>query len=342
MTLSFRHLVSASQVTRPDADFLMERASEMAAAREREQEERERVERLRETLRLQLVALLFYEASTRTRLSFQIAARNLGADMFVTEGVQFSSISKGETLEDTIRIIAGYGTNLVVMRHPEAGSAARAAETLDRYAGHTGKLIPLINAGDGNNEHPTQALLDLYTIQKECGRLEHLHVALAGDLKNGRTVHSLAHMLSLYPGMRFTLASPEQLKMPDHVLRELKEKEIPFTEVASLDDALHADVLYMTRVQKERFDDVEEYERLKHAFILSAADLEGKNAVIMHPLPRVGEIAPDVDALPQAAYFRQAENGIAIRMALLTTMLGDHTSTKMGITMGSLSNLRSK
>lgn len=311
MTTSFRHLVSASQVTRPDADFLMERSAEM------ERNIHDSVD----VLRGKILASLFYEPSTRTRFSFEAAMRRLGGQVLTADGFQFSSLIKGESIEDNTIVMAGYA-DVIAMRHPDNGSAKRAADALELHCQRSGCHVPFINAGDGNNEHPTQALLDLYTIQKECGRLDGLHVALTGDLKNGRTVHSLAHLLSAYQGTRFTLASPEQLRMPDHVLQELKEKNIPFDEVSSLEGALDADVLYMTRVQKERFASVEEYERLKHAFVLKAADLGDRKPVIMHPLPRVGELATDVDALPNAAYFRQAKNGVPVRMAILATLLG--------------------
>lgn len=311
MTLTFRHLVSASQVTRPDADFLMERSVEM------ERNIHDSVD----VLRGKILASLFYEPSTRTRFSFEAAMRRLGGQVLTADGFQFSSLIKGESIEDNTIVMAGYA-DVIAMRHPTNGSAKQAADALDLHCERTGCEVPFINAGDGNNEHPTQALLDLYTIQKECRRLDGLHVALTGDLKNGRTVHSLAHLLSAYQGTRFTLASPEQLRMPDHVLQELKEKNIPFDEVSSLEGALDADVLYMTRVQKERFGSVEEYERLKHAFVLKAADLGDRKPVIMHPLPRVVELATDVDPLPNAAYFRQAQNGVPVRMAILATLLG--------------------
>lgn len=311
MNVSFRHLVSASQVTRPDADFLMQRAAEME----------KNINDSIDVLRWKILASLFYEPSTRTRFSFEAAMRRLGGQVLTADGFQFSSLIKGESIEDNTVVMAGYA-DVITMRHPANGSAKQAADALDLHRQRTGSEVPFINAGDGNNEHPTQALLDLYTIQKECGRLDNLHVALTGDLKNGRTVHSLAHLLSMYEGMRFTLASPQQLKMPEHVLDELRAKNIPFEEVDALEPAIDADVLYMTRVQKERFEQPEEYERLKHAFVLKAADLGDRKPVIMHPLPRVGEIATDVDPLPNAAYFRQAQNGVPVRMAILATLLG--------------------
>lgn len=311
MSVSFRHLVSASQVTRPDADLLMERATEME----------KNIHGSIDVLRGKIFASLFYQPSTRTRFSFEAAARRLGAQVLTADGFQFSSLMKGESIEDNTVVVAGYA-DIIAMRHPDNGSAGVAARALDLHHERTNKHVPFINAGDGNNEHPTQALLDLYTIQKECGRLDNLHVALTGDLKNGRTVHSLAHLLADQDGTRLTLASPEVLRMPDYVLRELTNKGVKFEEVLSLDEALNTDVVYLTRVQKEHFKDLEEYERVKDLFRLRASDLKERAPVIMHPLPRNNELSTDIDPLPNAAYFRQAENGVPVRMAILATLLG--------------------
>lgn len=321
MALSFRHLVSASQVTRPDADFLMERAGDM----KRDIAQRDIADGVRrhaDLLHDELVGLLFYEPSTRTSISFEAATKRLGGNTIVREGIHFSSLTKGETPEDTYRVVAA-NVDALVMRHPQAGAAAVAARRLDQYREETkGRYVPFINAGDGNNEHPTQALLDLFTIEQECDRIDHLHVAMAGDLKNGRTVHSLTKLLTLYPGTRFTFASPEQLRLPESLIAMLRDKDVEYTEVPSLDVATKGDVLYMTRVQKERFNDMEEYERLKDVFRLTMDMVEEEDVVILHPLPRVGEIATDIDELPNAAYFRQADNGVPMRAALLATMLG--------------------
>ena len=262
-------------------------------------------------LKGKILASLFYEPSTRTRLSFETAMMRLGGQVITADGMQFSSLYKGETVEDTM-MMAGQYADIIVMRHPDKGSADVAAGA---------SPVPFINAGDGPGEHPTQALLDLYTIQKERGTLDGLHVAMAGDLTYGRTVHSLSILLALYPGIRFTFLSPKELSIPEKVTKVLQEKGVQYDEAHTLAPGLDADVLYMTRVQKERFADPQEYERLKLAFVLSASMLKGKNVTVMHPLPRVGEIATDVDALPNAAYFREAGNGVPVRMALLAMLL---------------------
>lgn len=302
MSLSFRHLTSTGQLSRADADAILSKAAAMEAVRS---------EGMSDLLRGKILASLFYEPSTRTRLSFEAAMVRLGGQVITADGFQFSSMYKGETIEDTMMMVGQYA-DIIVMRHPDKGSADIAAKAAP---------VPFINAGDGPGEHPTQALLDLYTIKKERGTLEGLHIAMAGDLAYGRTVHSLSVLLSLYPGVRFTFLSPKELPIPEKITSILTKKKIPFTEAHELSPGLDADVLYMTRVQKERFSDPAEYERLKLAFVLSAAMLRGKNVTVMHPLPRVGEIATDVDALPNAAYFRQAGNGIPVRMALLAMLL---------------------
>jgi len=203
--------------------------------------------------------------------------------------------------------------DIAVMRHPEQGSAEKAANA---------SSIPFINAGDGPGQHPTQALLDLYTIKKECGRIDGINIAMVGDLRYGRTVHSLSYLLGLFSNVRFTLIAPKELTMPEKVTSFFKEKDISFTEEEDISSGLDADIMYMTRVQQERFADKSEYERLKLKYILKASMLKGKKVTVMHPLPRVGEISPDVDNLKNAAYFRQAGNGVPVRMALLAMLLG--------------------
>ena len=262
-------------------------------------------------LKGKILAALFYEPSTRTRLSFEAAMIRLGGGVITADGFQFSSMYKGETVEDTMMMVGGYA-DIIAMRHPEQGSADKAASI---------SPVPFINAGDGPGQHPTQALLDLYTIQKERGTVDGMHVAMVGDLKYGRTVHSLVYLLGLYKNMRFTFIAPDQLPMPEKVTSFLKERNIPYTETTDLSAGFDADILYMTRVQKERFDNLAEYEALKLKYVLTADQLKGKTVTVMHPLPRVGEITTDVDALPTAAYFRQAKNGIPVRMALLWLML---------------------
>ena len=262
------------------------------------------------------LATLFYEPSTRTRLSFEAAMLNLGGSVLGFASADSSSASKGESVADTIRVISGYA-DIAAMRHPKEGAPLRAA----RYS-----RIPVINAGDGGHQHPTQTLTDLMTIRRRKGRLPGLTIGLCGDLKFGRTVHSLIKSLSRYEGMRFILISPEELRVPDYVITEVLEpRGIPYEQVSSLEDAMpHLDILYMTRVQRERFFNEEDYIRLKDTYILTTHKmaLAKPDMAVLHPLPRVNEIALDVDDDPRAAYFEQAQNGVYVRMALIMTLLG--------------------
>ena len=267
-------------------------------------------------LNRRVMATLFYEPSTRTRLSFESAMTRLGGAELTTESAQeFSSAAKGETLEDTIRVVAGY-TDVIVLRHFESGASNRAAAV----AG-----IPVINAGDGAGQHPTQALLDMYTIQREIGRLEEIAVALVGDLANGRTVRSLCYLLAKYEDIKIYFVAPEVVRMKDDIKEYLQRHQVDFEEADDLHDvARQADVIYQTRIQKERFGDrTTEYEQARGKYIVdrSVMDCIQDHAVVMHPLPRVDEIDPAVDADPRAAYFRQAHNGLYVRMALLKMIL---------------------
>lgn len=262
------------------------------------------------------LASLFYEPSTRTRLSFEAAMLNLGGQVLGFPDGGVSSASKGETVADTIRIISAYA-DIAAMRHPKEGAPLRAA----RYS-----RIPVINAGDGGHSHPTQTLLDMMTIRRRKGRLDHLTIGFCGDLKFGRTVHSLLKSLARLEGMEFVLISPEELRVPDYILEEVLEPaDIPYTETRSLEDALPSlDILYMTRVQRERFFNEEDYIRLKNSYVLTQEklDLAKPDMAVLHPLPRVNEITLEVDDDPRAAYFEQAENGVYMRMALIMTLLG--------------------
>lgn len=266
-------------------------------------------------LRNKILASVFYEPSTRTRFSFESAMLKLGGAVISTESAgHFSSSMKGETLEDSIKIISGY-TDVIVLRHPDADSTERAAKV---------SSVPVINAGSGEGEHPTQALLDLYTIKKELGSTDNLKIALTGDLLYGRTIHSLIHLLSLGRNVEILLASPKELRLPGKYKSFLRKHNIEFSETNRLEDALSkVNVLYMTRVQKERFSSPRLYERVKNSFILDKKLVNelNKDAIIMHPLPRMNEIAQDVDTDKRAAYFRQAKNGLYIRMALLELLL---------------------
>ena len=304
MALNFQHLTSTKQLSRRDADAILQHARLMERyLKEGAQEPR---------LPGKILAALFYEPSTRTRLSFETAMLRLGGQVITADGFQFSSLYKGETIEDTIIMVNQYA-DIIAMRHPEQGSADRAAAV---------SKVPFINAGDGPGQHPTQALLDLLTIERERGKIDGLRIAMVGDLKFGRTVHSLTFLLGLYNGVRFTYVSPKELVVPEKVTSFLKEKDIAYEETDDFNAALACDVLYMTRIQQERFTDRSEYERLKDSYVLRAKQLKGKDVSVLHPLPRVGEIDPDVDALPNAAYFRQAKNGVPVRMALLAMLLG--------------------
>lgn len=268
-------------------------------------------------LNRRVMATLFYEPSTRTRLSFESAMRRLGGDVITTESAQeFSSAAKGETLEDTIRIIAGYA-DVIVLRHFESGASKRAAAV---------SPVPIISAGDGPGQHPTQALLDVYTIQREIGHLDDIRIAMVGDLANGRTVRSLCYLLAKYDNPNITFVAPEVVRMRDDIKEYLSRHSIDWCEVSDLADvASEVDVIYQTRIQRERFGDrVGDYEKARGRYVIDRSILERMrdDAVVMHPLPRVDEIVADeVDDDPRAAYFRQAHNGLYIRMALLRMIL---------------------
>lgn len=253
---------------------------------------------------------LFYEPSTRTRLSFETAAQKLGMGVVSTENAGgFSSAAKGETLEDTINVINQYKVCAVVIRHPETGAADKAAAV---------SKVPIINAGDGKGEHPTQALLDAYTIKKEFGRLDNLHIVAGGDLKNGRTIRSLCRLLALYPNNRVTFVSLPELGMQDDIKELLKKSNTEFSETDNIDQAFkNADVVYWTRLQKERLENSDSFKNGGFIINLSKVKLLPDHAIIMHPLPRVDEIDPSVDSDPRARYFEQSGNGLYIRMALL-------------------------
>ncbi|XP_078448057.1 PYRIMIDINE B [Wolffia australiana] len=282
----------------------------------REMEEIEMGSKGSEMLKGQLMATLFYEPSTRTRLSFESAMKRLGGEVLTTENArEFSSAAKGETLEDTIRTVEAYA-DIIVMRHFESGSARRAAIA----AG-----IPIINAGDGPGQHPTQALLDVYTIEREIGRLDGISLGLVGDLAHGRTVRSLAYLIAKYKGVKIYFVSPDVVKMKDDIKEYLTGKGVEWEESDDLMEvASKCDVIYQTRIQKERFGErIDLYEEARGKYIVdrNVLDVLPKESVIMHPLPRLDEITHDVDADPRAAYFRQAKNGLYIRMALLKLLL---------------------
>lgn len=271
--------------------------------------------RFQTLLKGKLLATVFYEPSTRTRFSFESAMFRLGGEVISTESAgHFSSAMKGETLEDTIRVVSSY-VDAIALRHPEIGAAEKAARV---------SAVPIINAGDGAGEHPTQALLDLYTIKTELQRMDTFSIALVGDLLNSRTIHSLIHLLCLCKHVRVFLISPKKLKLPRYYKNLLHKHAILYQERETLDGALPlVDVLYVTRVQKERFSSMKLYNSIKDSFVIDRKTLAAlpKKAIIMHPLQRVHEIKDEVDSDVRAAYFRQAENGLYIRMALLSMIL---------------------
>ena len=298
-----RHLVSTKELTKLEVASILD----LAARLEKESKQG----KLEKLLRDKIVACAFFEPSTRTRLSFETAALRLGAKVISIENGEISSsVVKGESIEDTAQMLSTYA-DLVVLRHPEGGAARRAADISSK---------PVINAGDGANEHPTQALLDLYTIKKELGRLSNLSIAYAGDLLYSRPLHSIMPLFSAEDKNIFYFISPSELKLPADFKQELKHRKIIFKERNNLLEILpEIDVLYVTRVQKERFADSNDYEKVKNSFILKNEDLKKlkKEAIIMHALPRVNEIEPAIDQDSRAAYFRQPENGLYVRMAIL-------------------------
>jgi aspartate carbamoyltransferase catalytic subunit len=296
------HVISSEQFDRPLLHRIFERASALAGVRD-------------DRLAHRVMASLFYEPSTRTRLSFESAMLRLGGAVLGTEAAHtFSSAIKGETLEDTVRMVSTYA-DVIVLRHDQEGAAARAAAVAS---------VPVVNAGDGPGEHPTQALLDLYTIERELGHVEGVRIAFCGDLRFGRTARSLALLLALYPGVEMTFVAPAVVQVRRDTLDRLDARGIEWRLADQLTDVLEGiDVVYQTRVQKERFTDAAEYEVARTAIRIDGALMQRlpASAIVMHPLPRVDEIAPEVDADPRAAYFRQAANGVAIRMALLEMLL---------------------
>ena len=299
--LERKNVLRSDQFSKQEIDLIMETARRFETALEAGE--------VLDTMRGLVLSTLFYEPSTRTRLSFETAMLRLGGGVITVAEAKPSSAAKGESLRDTIKTVEGYA-DVIVLRHPQIGAAKEAADATER---------PVLNAGDGAGQHPTQSLLDLYTILKEQERVDGLTIALTGDLRNGRTVHSLALLLSNYD-VNFLFVAPDALRMPTEIVDRVKAAGIDVTESSKLGDAIHeADVLYMTRIQRERFEDPKEYERLKDAFVLQSDMLADAkpNLTIMHPLPRVNEIAADVDDHPAAAYFRQSANGVPIRMALL-------------------------
>jgi aspartate carbamoyltransferase len=299
-----RNLIDITDLSTVEIDLLIETADDIIA----------HPESYRERCRHKQLATLFFEPSTRTRLSFESAMLGLGGSVLGFSDAGSSSSAKGESVSDTVRVVSGYA-DIIAMRHPKEGAPA-VAKQISR--------VPVINAGDGGHNHPTQTLTDLLTIHREKGRLNSLTVGLCGDLMFGRTVHSLINAMSRYEGIEFVLISPDELKVPDYIKKNLERAGVPYTETDDMTTVMpKLDILYMTRVQKERFFNEADYIRLKDSYILDKAKLANAKSdlSIMHPLPRVNEISKAVDDDPRACYFRQAENGKYIRMALILKLL---------------------
>lgn len=299
-----KNIISIKDFSREEIDYILNKSAEM----ERKMGEAKTASLMKN----RILATLFFEPSTRTRMSFEAAMKKMGGKTIGFDSTVSSSEAKGETISDTIRMTEGY-CNMIVLRHPVEGSARLASESVD---------IPVINGGDGANQHPTQTLLDLYTIRKEFGRIDGLNICMIGDLKYGRTVHSLTNALENYD-VKIRFISPESLRMPKRIIKRLEEKNIQVKETTKL-SIKDCDVVYATRIQKERFPDPQEYERVKDAYILNMETLRGikDEAIIMHPLPRVTEISPEIDSTKYARYFQQAKNGVPVRMAILCLVSG--------------------
>lgn len=299
-----RNLIDITDLSENEINDLLDLALDISASPEKYQD----------ACAHKRLATLFFEPSTRTRLSFEAAMQALGGSVLGFSSAASSSTSKGETVTDTVMTVACYA-HIIAMRHPKEGAPLLASMRSE---------VPVINAGDGGHAHPTQTLTDLLTIRREKGRLDNLVIGLCGDLKFGRTVHSLINALIPYPGISFVLISPEELRVPDYIRDVLRRHDVPYIETEDLEGNLgDLDVLYMTRVQRERFFNEADYIRLKDRFILDPAKLVGARSdlAIMHPLPRVNEISPEVDSDPRATYFAQVKNGMYVRMALILMLL---------------------
>ena len=297
-----KNIISFRDLTKEEIEYILQKAFEV----KNKQHEN--------ALCGKVLATLFFEPSTRTRLSFEAAITSIGGRFFGIADSSSSSVMKGETLKDTIKTVSGY-CDAIIMRHPYEGAARAAADV---------SLVPIINAGDGANQHPTQALLDLFTIKETFGSIDGLNIGLMGDLKYGRTVHSLSMALAHY-NVKLTLISPKLLKMPKDVKEHLRNQNVTYNEIDAInEECKKLDVIYVTRIQKERFGDLQEYERVAGSYKISKATLAdlNPNVKIMHPLPRVDEIDPDVDDTPNALYFHQAHNGIPVRQALVSLVTG--------------------
>ena len=299
-----KNIISIKDFKREDVEYILDEASKL--------EDIAKSKAVSEELKGKILGLMFFEPSTRTRMSFETAMKRLGGEGIGFESSGSSSVSKGESIADTAKMFEGYSDALVI-RHELEGVSKFISDIVD---------VPVINAGDGAGQHPTQTLLDLYTIKKEIGEIDNLKIALIGDLKFGRTVHSLSNALGLFNNVKIYLISPPELKMPQEVLHDINKTNIEYVELDNIEDIIDdVNVLYVTRIQKERFADIDEYNKIKGAYIINRKMLEGKDLIVMHPLPRIDEIDTDVDNTKYNKYFAQAANAVPVRMAILKTLI---------------------
>ncbi|MBO6110508.1 MAG: aspartate carbamoyltransferase [Methanobrevibacter sp.] len=299
-----KNIISIKDFERSDIDYILNEASKL--------EDIAQSKEISEELKGKILGLMFFEPSTRTRMSFETSMKRLSGECIGFESSGSSSVSKGESIADTAKMFEGYCDALVI-RHELEGVSKFISDIVD---------VPVINAGDGAGQHPTQTLLDLYTIKKELGSIDNLKIALIGDLKFGRTVHSLANALCLYDNVELYFVSPDKLKMPQEILHDLDKMNMSYTEVSNINEIIDkVNVLYVTRIQKERFADVDDYLEIKCAYIINKKMLEGKDLIVMHPLPRIDEINGDVDDTKYNKYFTQAANAVPVRMAILKTLI---------------------
>ena len=299
-----KNIISIKDFEREDIEYILKEAYKL--------ENIAKSKEVSEDLKGKLLGLMFFEPSTRTKMSFETAMKRLGGDCIGFENSGSSSVSKGESIADTAKMFEGYSDALVI-RHELEGVSKFISDIVD---------VPVINAGDGAGQHPTQTLLDLYTIKNEIGHIDDLKIALIGDLKFGRTVHSLSNALGLFENVKIYLVSPPELRMPQEILHDLDNTSVEYVEVNTIEEIIDdVDVLYVTRIQKERFGDINDYLKIKGAYIVNKKMLEGKDLIVMHPLPRIDEIADDVDNTKYNKYFTQAANAVPVRMAILKTLI---------------------
>lgn len=299
-----KNIISIKDFERSDIDYILDEASKL--------ENIAKSKEISEELKGKILGLMFFEPSTRTKMSFETSMKRLSGECIGFENTGSSSVSKGESIADTAKMFEGYCDALVI-RHELEGVSKFISDIVD---------VPVINAGDGAGQHPTQTLLDLYTIKEEIGSIDNLKIALIGDLKYGRTVHSLANALTLYDNVELYFVSPPELKMPQEILHDLDKANMSYTEASKIADIIDkVDVLYVTRIQKERFGDIDDYLQIKGAYIIDKKMLEGKDLIVMHPLPRIDEINGDVDDTKYNKYFTQAANAVPVRMAILKTLI---------------------